>query len=105
MSAPTVTLEAIEDGAGPLYCLRGTLDFSGVPGLLEIGQRIFPDSGTVRLDLGGLDGVNSAGLALLLEWQNAFQRSGRGMKLLNVPATLINIARVSELESILALPS
>jgi phospholipid transport system transporter-binding protein len=105
MSAPTVTLEASEDGAGSLFRLRGQLGFAGVPGILASGRRLFPARGAVRLDLGGLDSVNSAGLALLLEWQHEFKRSGREMKLLNVPATLINIARVSELGPILDLPT
>jgi phospholipid transport system transporter-binding protein len=103
MSAPTVTLEAGEDGAGTLFRLRGQLGFAGVPGILASGRQLFPASGVVRLDLGGLDSVNSAGLALLLEWQHEFRHSGREMKLLNVPASLINIARVSELEPILAI--
>ena len=103
MSAQSVTLEADKDNVGPLFRLRGQLGFAGVPGILASGRQLFPASGDVRLDLGGLDGVNSAGLALLLEWQHEFKRSGREMKLLNIPATLVNIARVSELEPILAL--
>lgn len=104
MNSSTALLEVIEDGTGPVYRIKGTLDFSGVPGLLARGRQVFPAGGPVRLDLGGLTAVNSAGLALLLEWQDEFRRSGAALKLLNVPATLINIARVCELESILALP-
>ena len=104
MNIAAATLEVATDSDGPLYRLRGRLDFASVPGLLAGGREVFPANGLVRLDLGGLNGVNSAGLALLLEWQDDFKRSGRQMKLLNVPATLINIARVSELESVLALP-
>jgi len=105
MSAPTVSLEAGEDSAGTLFRLRGQLGFAGVPGVLASGRQLFPASGIVRLDLGGLDSVNSAGLALLLEWQHEFRHSGREMKLLNVPPSLVNIARVSELEPILSLPA
>lgn len=104
MIPATATLEAVEDSQGPLFRLRGLLDFPSVPGLLESGRRVFPASGPVRLDLGGLDGVNSAGLALLLEWHDEFRRSGRQLNLINIPATLVNIARVSELESVLTLP-
>ncbi len=103
MNAPTVTLEAGEDGAGALFRLRGQLGFAGVPEILASGRQLFPAAGVVRLDLGGLESVNSAGLALLLEWQYEFRHSGREMKLLNVPTALINIARVSELEPILAI--
>jgi phospholipid transport system transporter-binding protein len=92
------------DGQEGLFRLRGALDFSSVPALLDSGRLLFPASGSVRLDLGGLESANSAGLALLLEWRREFQRSGRGLQLLNVPAALANIARVSELESILSLP-
>ncbi len=104
MGAQLATLEAGTDGTAPLFRLRGQLGFAAVPGLLASGRQLFPASGPVRLDLAGLDSVNSAGLALLLEWQGEFKRTGREMKLLNVPAKLINIARVSELELVLALP-
>ena len=103
MGAPMVTLEADKDGAGSLFRLRGQLGFAGVPGVLASGRQLFPASGTVRLDLGGLDSVNSAGLALLLEWHHEFKHSGRELQLLNIPATLLNIARVSELEPILTI--
>ncbi|MBI1732154.1 MAG: STAS domain-containing protein [Gammaproteobacteria bacterium] len=97
------TLEAGQDGQGALFRLRGELNFGAVPGLLASGRETFPAAGLVRLDLGGLTGVNSAGLALLLEWQREFQRGGRELKLINVPRALTSIARVSELESVLTL--
>ena len=105
MGVPTVTLEADKDGAGFLFRLRGRLGFAAVPGILASGRQMFPASGAVRLDLGGLESVNSAGLALLLEWQHEFKGSGRELQLLNIPATLVNIARVSELEPILSIPA
>jgi phospholipid transport system transporter-binding protein len=85
------------------FRLRGTLDFAAVPALLECGRRLFPAAGTVRLDLGGLETVNSAGLALLLEWQRQLAAGGRRLELINVPRALVNIARVSELETVLSL--
>jgi phospholipid transport system transporter-binding protein len=104
VAGAAATLERV-DGQADLYRLRGALDFAAVPALLDSGRRLFPERGAVRLDLGNLESANSAGLALLLEWHRELQRSGRKLKLLNVPATLVNIARVSELESILDLPS
>ena len=103
MEAATVTLEAAPDAAGALFRLRGRLGFADVPGVLASAEQLFPAAGVVRLDLGGLENVNSAGLALLLEWQHEFRRSGRELKLLNVPRALANIARVSELEPILSI--
>jgi phospholipid transport system transporter-binding protein len=103
VSGATAILEPV-DGQENLFRLRGTLDFAAVPALLDSGRLLFPPSGTVRLDLGGVESANSAGLALLLEWHQDFQQSGRTLELLNVPHTLINIARVSELEAILSLP-
>jgi phospholipid transport system transporter-binding protein len=102
VAGATATLERV-DGQEGLFRLRGVLDFAAVPALLDSARSLFPARGPVRLDLGGLESANSAGLALLLEWHRDFQGGARTMELLNVPATLINIARVSELESILSL--
>ncbi len=99
------TLEKSGDGQGAAFHLRGTLDFACVPALLDAGRSQFPATGTVRIDLAGIDAVNSAGLAVLLEWQREFSRSGRTLELVNVPRTLVNIAHVSELETVLALPA
>lgn len=92
------------EGQDGTFRLRGTLDFACVPALLNAGRNLFPASGIVRIDFAGIESVNSAGLALLLEWQQEFARSGRTLELLNVPRALINIAHVSELETILSLP-
>lgn len=76
-----------------------------MPALLEAGRALFPAAGVVNVDFSGVESVNSAGLALLLEWQREFARSGRTLELLNVPRALVNIAHVSELETVLALPA
>lgn len=98
-------MEKIGEGQGATYRLGGVLEFSCVPALLEAGRNLFPATGVVRIDFSGVESVNSAGLALLLEWQREFARSGRTLELQNVPRTLINIAHVSELETVLALPA
>lgn len=99
------TLEKSGDAQGADLRLRGTLDFACVPALLQAGRDLFPDTGVVRIDLAGVDGANSAGLALLLEWQRVLAQDGRRLELLNVPGALVNIARVSELETVLSLPA
>jgi ABC-type transporter Mla MlaB component len=47
--------------------------------------------------------VNSAGLALLLEWKRRAVLDKRSIRILSIPQKLINIARVSEIEDILSL--
>ena len=90
------------DGALRLL-LSGRVDFDNTPALLEESMSMLGGSGTVTVDLSGVTSVNSAGLALLLEWKHLLGKEGRELVLVNVPQTLRNIARVNELETILAL--
>lgn len=102
MKAPACTLEA--EGAGTADCifrLKGVLDFDSVPPLHERAVYLFPSNRRVTVDLAGVERSNSAGLALLLEWQRLALRDERELRVRNLPAALLNIARVCELERLL----
>lgn len=81
--------------------IAGELDFASVPALHRYGLELFPRFQRLVLDLGGVTRANSAGLALLLEWQGQARREGRSLTLLNMPPVLVKLARVSELEDLL----
>ncbi len=60
-------------------------------------------NGAHRLDLGALEAVDSAGLALLLEWQRQLQAAGGELILINAPSGLIRLARISGVDTLLGL--
>jgi phospholipid transport system transporter-binding protein len=89
-----------QDGAA-LFRLSGSLDFGSVPAVYRAGLEQFGTDGDIVLDLAGVTRANSAGLALLLEWQRLARQGGRALRLRNLPASLRNIAMVSELVELL----
>ncbi|HEX5056075.1 MAG TPA: STAS domain-containing protein [Gammaproteobacteria bacterium] len=87
-------------GAGD-YQLSGCLDFISVPRLLRQGHDWLGNGSRVQLDLSGVTRCNSAALGLLLEWRRQAAARKTGLLLRNIPPPLLEIARVSELESFL----
>jgi phospholipid transport system transporter-binding protein len=68
-----------------------------VPALREQGRDMFASGRHVVLDLSGVSHANSAGLALLLEWQRVARQTGTGLSVRSLPAALANLAAMSEL--------
>lgn len=82
------------------YRLSGSLDFASVPALLRRGYDWLSGS-EVRLDLAGVSHCNSAALGLLLEWRRQAGARKTNLLLRNIPAALLEIARVSEVQDFL----
>ncbi len=89
-----------EQGPGNL-ALVGELDFDSVASLLEQGLGKLNSATTLVLDLTGVPRSNSAGLALLLEWLEQGRRSGVDVRFANLPASLVEIARISNATDLL----
>jgi phospholipid transport system transporter-binding protein len=87
------------------YLVDGELSFATVPDLLERGRAVFAggSSGPLELNLGGVTRVDSAGLALLIEWLKVARRARRSIVYVNVPEQMMAMARVSGLEGVLPL--
>lgn len=83
--------------------LRGQLGFSSVPEFWAQRASLMHDAEELVLDLAELTQSDSSGLACLLNLQGELAKAGRRLKLLNVPAQLLNLARVSGVEAILPL--
>ena len=95
------TLETAADGA---VRLRGALSFESVPGLYREMERRLPAAGPVRvIDLAGVTTADSAGLALLLEWQSRQRRRGRELTMRNAPSNLLRLAGLCEAVELLNL--
>jgi len=86
--------ETAEDGT---VRLNGELTFESVPLLYREMERRLPSSGPVRtIDLEGITTADSAGLALLLEWQSRQRRRGTEMAIRNAPPNLLRLAGLCE---------
>ena len=86
------------------WVLSGELDFDTVPELLGHQGARMVRGRTIRVDLGGVTRVDSAGLALMVEWLRESQRRGLTITFSNVPEQLQSMARVCGLEDILFAP-
>jgi phospholipid transport system transporter-binding protein len=83
--------------------VTGALDFSTVEGLLRQIMDLLDDPQPWVVDLGGITHADSAGLALLLEWTDQARRRGRELLLTDLPASLTDIARMSNCLELLPL--
>lgn len=94
-----------EDLGGGRFRVSGELDFANVPGLWESSRAALGDVTDASIDFSGVARVDSAGLALVVEWRRWAADGGRRLTFANVPEKLLALARISELESLLADPS
>ena len=92
-----VAITPVEPGR---YRVDGELSFATVPGLLGQADDLFEGSSTFVLDLQGVGHADSAGLALLLEWVKRCRRRAQDLYFQNLPESLADIARVSNLDQL-----
>ena len=95
MSAQALLVRSESDVADSIWQLSGRLDDISVPPLLKQNQALFEqDSGTaVRLDLSQVNHVNSAGLALLIDWLRSARKEKLELKFENPSEQLVSLAR------------
>lgn len=77
--------------------LSGPLTFESVPGLYAESKERFQGSKNLSsIDLSGVIDADSAGLALLLEWQAARRTEHGRLNIENSPSSLMRLARLCE---------
>lgn len=79
----------------------GALDFSNVTRLLPRGAAAIADGRAAVIDLAGVTSSDSAALALLIEWLSLAKQAGRSLRYENMPAQLLQLARLSEVDALL----
>jgi phospholipid transport system transporter-binding protein len=77
--------------------VSGALTFETVPGFYAGTKAWLTGSGTLTVDLAAVDRVDSAGVALLLEWQAQARAAGRALTYANVPEQVQHMISVSGL--------
>lgn len=91
-------------GADNSALLSGELTFESVPALYREMEQRLRDSGPIcDIDLTGVGAVDSAGLALLLEWQARQRARGRELTMRQAPDNLMRLARLCESVDLLRL--
>lgn len=77
--------------------LSGELTFESVPHLWREVERRQSDFGSTQvIDLSGITAADSAGLALLLEWQASRRRRGADLSIRQAPGGLLRLAGLCE---------
>ena len=86
------------------YRLAGELTLGTVGPLRDAGRALFAlrQGDELHVDLGGVTRADSAGLALLVDWLAWAKGAGRRLSFSRLPAELLALARLSELDSLLA---
>lgn len=98
--AATARLEKTTEGN---FRLSGRLNFRTVPAVWRVGLEIFTQAPKIEIDLEGIQRSDSAGLALLIEWQRQAIKDNKSVRYLNMPKQMLAIAKASSLDEFLPL--
>ena len=91
---------SIELGDDGCARLAGELTFEAVPALYAQTQNSLPEQ-LQTVDLSGITTADSAGLALLLEWQAARQDTSGTLSFTHAPSSLMSLASLCEATGLL----
>jgi len=94
----------ISEPASGRVTVTGELTFASAREARQIGVLVLESSRAERIviDCGGVTRADSAGLAVLLDWLAWGRRKSRVVSLENLPASLVAIAKISEVDGLLA---
>ena len=84
--------------------LSGELTFESTPDLYRQAEAIIRENDSIRaIDLAGITRVDSAGLALMLEWQAVRAANGRKLRFSKAPVSLLSLAQLCEAAELLGM--
>lgn len=84
------------------WVLDGVLDFATVPSVWPALERQIRAGGTLTVSLAEVRQTNSAGLVMLAEARDLARRSNCQLKLVDIPAELLALARMSGCEGLIS---
>jgi ABC-type transporter Mla MlaB component len=94
----------LQPAGGGRFELSGDVGFDDCARLLAEGDAAFAGLDAVEVDLAKVGRVDSAALALLLEWSLAARGAGRRMAYRNPPPAIVSLAGISDVAELIALP-
>jgi phospholipid transport system transporter-binding protein len=97
----TVRLQASGDGR---VTVEGPLTFATARSARDLGGPILATGGSAALefDCARITASDSAGLAVLLDWLRTAKQAGRPLRYTHLPEGILALARISEVEELLA---
>jgi phospholipid transport system transporter-binding protein len=98
-----VSIQISEPTPGRIV-VTGELTFATARDARQVGTLVLEGSRAPNLviDCAGVARGDSAGLAVLLDWLAWARRKSRPIRLENLPASLVAIAKISEVDGLLA---
>jgi phospholipid transport system transporter-binding protein len=101
-AAANVPIGISEPDSGRIT-VQGELTFGTARDARTLGILVLEGSRAERIviDCGGVSRADSAGLAVLLDWLSWGRKRSRPVSLANLPDSLLAIARISEVDSLL----
>jgi phospholipid transport system transporter-binding protein len=98
-----VNVEISEPAPGRVV-VKGELTFATARDARQLGTLVLEGSSAPDLviDCAGVVRADSAGLAVLLDWLAWARRKSRRVRFENLPASLVAIARISEVDDLIA---
>lgn len=97
-----MSMAQLKRTADDQLALSGELSMVSVPDLLHCAQ--WPEvGGEINIDLQSVGRTDSAGVALLIEWQRAASRRQQTLRFQNIPPQMLAIAHLSGVDKLLAL--
>lgn len=81
--------------------VAGALTFETVPGLFQNSSSWFAGAGDLTIDLAQVERIDSAGLALLIEWLRHARVANRTLRFANIPAQVQTLIRINGLQDAL----
>jgi phospholipid transport system transporter-binding protein len=93
---------AVKDAGAGRFLLSGTVTMATAARLRGEGLRAFAaHNGDLEIDLSAVARVDSASLALLIDWLAWARAVGRAMRFTALPAAMLALARLSDVEALL----
>jgi phospholipid transport system transporter-binding protein len=98
-----VSIEISEPTQGRIV-VSGELTFATAREARQVGTLVLESSRAPDLvvDCAGVTRADSAGLAVLLDWLSWARRKSKRLRLENLPPALVAIAKISEVDGLLA---
>jgi phospholipid transport system transporter-binding protein len=104
-AADSAGVFVLEAGSGGALTARGPLTFATaraahLAGIAALGGA--PSQPALVMDCAGIDAADSAGLAVLIDWLAVAKGSGHALRYVGLPPGFAALARISEVEALLA---
>ena len=93
-------LRRLDDGT---VALAGALTTDTIARCFEAHPQLVEDGATVTVDLSAVQMIESAGLAMLLEWQARAQANGGRIRVINASQKFRHLAAMCDADDLLAM--